>query len=364
MINLINFSQFTKIQRNNTTQIQPQKLNNNQYPNLRPLSADTISFSARTSTKPVDKNQATTISTKTRDAKKLVDKSNMGRRNVASDIRNEASYSYGLLKFNIDSLLEPLVMTHDRKNHPIDKIEYRLKSESSIMEKSCQRNLRTKKCIKEKLTDIIGARVILGDATEGGGNQVIDRLIKGVKENKIKIIEIENYRPNSKYQYASQAKLNTLAKISKEKGVWNFRNIQQNTASGYMAIHMLVELKDGFVGELQIIGKDVARLKDIEDLCYKAMDNKNIPKKYSNIDTIFKETGLRSSGDNENIELKHAFMEYTKDAYVHEREKEPTNPANSEFLHIPSDSIIPQELDFNNLFMQKSKADREHQKKN
>ena len=54
------------------------------------------------------------------------------------------------------------------------------------MEKACQKNMRTKKSIKEGLTDIIGARVILGDASEGGGNQVVDRLIKGVKENKIK----------------------------------------------------------------------------------------------------------------------------------------------------------------------------------
>ena len=249
MINLLNFNPIAKTQILNKSQ--SQQANKNQYPNLKPLSADTISFSARTSSKPiVPAGKAETKKTKSRDAKKLVDKSNMGSRNVAADIRKEAKYSFGLFKYNIDSLLTPLVVTHDRKNHPIDKIEYRIKSERSIMEKACQKNMRTKKSIKEGLTDIIGARVILGDASEGGGNQVVDRLIKGVKENKIKIIEIEHYRPNTKYQYASQSKLNTLAKVSKEKGVWNFKNTMQETASGYMAIHMLIELKDGFVGEL------------------------------------------------------------------------------------------------------------------
>ena len=89
--------------------------------------------------------------TKSRDAKKLVDKSNMGSRNVAADIRKEAKYSFGLFKYNIDSLLTPLVVTHDRKNHPIDKIEYRIKSERSIMEKACQKNMRTKKEYKRRL---------------------------------------------------------------------------------------------------------------------------------------------------------------------------------------------------------------------
>ena len=92
------------------------------------------------------------------------------------------------------------------------------------------------------------------------------------------------------------------------------------------------------------------------------MDNKNIPPKYADIDKVFKQTGLRSSGDNENIELKQAFMDYTKAAYIHEREKEPSNNENSEFLYIPADSIIPKELDFNELAMMKAKADREHKK--
>ena len=161
MISLINFNQIAKTQIFNKNQTQ--QSNKNQYPNLRPLSADTISFSARTSSKPIiSKEDAVEKTPKSRDSKKLVDKSNMGSRNVAANIIKDAKYSFGLFKYNIDSLLSPLVVTHDRKNHPIDKIEYRIKSERSIMEKACQKNMRTKKSIKEGLTDIIGARVILG----------------------------------------------------------------------------------------------------------------------------------------------------------------------------------------------------------
>ena len=53
---------------------------------------------------------------------------------------------------------------------------------------------------------------------------------------------------------------------------------------GYNAIHMTVKFQPNKYGEtyaeIQIMGSDIAALKDVEDLTYKIRCNKAIQKKY------------------------------------------------------------------------------------
>ncbi len=46
--------------------------------------------------------------------------------------------------------------------------------------------------------------------------------------------------------------------------------------SGYTATHIVFEMNNGIDAEIQILGRGVARVKEIEDICYKGLQGKAI----------------------------------------------------------------------------------------
>ena len=221
------------------------------------------------------------------------------------------------------------------------------------------------------MTDIVGARIVLADSREKAVDKVIDCFTQAVKDNKLTITCIENYRPEpeldkhdnpiEKYDYASAKALKRLHSACMETYP-NARKIDESRPSGYMAIHLNVLLPNGFTGEIQIMGRDVEDLKNIEDLCYKVKSNKAIAKKYAPIKEI-----LESLKNENNTTLRNKFTEYTRLAYIEQRRKEPLKPGKKpgapEFLPIPEKfDFIPAEMDFNNLYKLKQKCDRKKTK--
>ena len=122
-----------------------------------------------------------------------------------------------------------------------------------------------------------------------------------------------------------------------------------------MAIHINVNLDNpifknyngvfsGYSGEIQIIGRDVAQLKKVEDLCYKFKDKKNaVNVAYK----PFKEYFLKHYKD----DAVQAFDDYTYDLYLAQRGISSKRRA----MAFPSiDELgyagkVPKELDFNKL---------------
>ena len=226
---------------------------------------------------------------------------------------------------------------------------------------------QSKEGVKHYANDIVGARIILRDSDPVNTGKVIDALKEAVANKELKIISIDNNIPDpeklpyakslSSYAYATDAQLNSLAN---EAGI---KADPIPSKSGYLAIHIDVDLSDykfskinrsfdGYQGEIQIIGRDVAQLKEIEDLCYKLKDNKNaIKSEYLPFKTHFQKYYT-----NEN---KKAFNDYTYALYLAQRSVE-YSPKHNTFPTLQLlgfDDLLPPELDFNYLKAIKDKCD-------
>ena len=223
--------------------------------------------------------------------------------------------------------------------------------------------------IKYYANDIVGARIILRDNDASNTTKVIDALKQAVIDNALKITSIENNLPAeyklsegdsiSNYLYAKDPSLRSLALAA------DTVLDRKPSKSGYTAIHINLDLSnselakinpnfDGYQGEIQIIGRDVAQLKEVEDLCYKLKDNKNtIREEY----LPFKELFLKFYKG----ETKKHFDDYTYSLYllqrrldiVHRRSVFPT------LSQMGYDRLIPSELDFNSLQKLKELCDVE-----
>ena len=125
----------------------------------------------------------------------------------------------------------------------------------------------------------------------------------------------------------------------------------EDIPTGYMAIHLLTKLPNGFTGEIQILGTDIADLKEVEDLCYKVKSGKSIDKKYESIKKI-----LKPLTNKDDLLLRREFNKYTRNAYIYQREMPPDSSSETMFLPIPK--YLPQELDFNNIYKVMRECDK------
>jgi len=222
--------------------------------------------------------------------------------------------------------------------------------------------------IKHYANDIIGARIILNDS-KAAAQKVIDALKKAAEDGVLNITSIENYIPDAKklpegekisdYEYLPARKIRNAAKAV------NADYIVQASKSGYIAIHINLDLsgtrfesqkneRNGYQGEIQIIGRNVEELKDVEDLCYKLKDEKSaFPKKYKPFKDYFNKYFKEQ-------EVKDAFNEYTYKLYLAQRKKARTKK-NGAFVfptlkEMGFDKKLPPELDFNNLLKKKQEC--------
>ena len=286
--------------------------------------------------------------------------------NTALKIHEDALVAQNYLHKQLDSILGDMVRPKSGKgalSRPIDIIRYRTKSAKSIREKAGARKLYNTKEIKENLTDIIGARIVMADANIKSVNEVMDRLTNAVNKDHLKVLEIENYRPDpllddegnvkKVYDYASPRALGNLRDACLNKGI-DIHKRDEDIPSGYMAIHMLGPLPNGFTGEIQLMGKDVEALKEVEDTCYKVKNGKHLEKQYAPVEKM-----LKPLANKEDTILRKGYMDYTRQAYLAQRAKEPRRSKQKDytFMHIPESlDYIPPQLDFNNIYAEMKKC--------
>ena len=245
----------------------------------------------------------------------------------------------------------------DRALAPMPKgLSIRVKKPPSICEKTASLGVANKNEIKDEMGDIIGARLVIRDASKA--DEVLKKLIEGVKSNDIKIFEIENYRPEAKYSYFSKKQLDSLEKICNKMRTNGVTRTEKSLPSGYTALHLSVYLPNDFKGEIQILGIDVERVKELEDLLYKLKNNKSLDPKYKVIEEQFKEL-------KKNKPLQRAITSYSKEQYITAREKEPY-PSKSKRpkKFLPAPNYVPPEYDFNNIWKMKTNCDYKTSKAN
>lgn len=390
MLKIFNLNSFlTQNTNNNQQKYQKNPLSDFSFKgsNLAPLKQDTISFGAkkRFSSEEIAKriglrteNDNIKMQTRSLDDKRLKSKERTISNGLANVISEEAKSDTKALKGKLTKITKNLMSQKGElctKDRPIYALEFRTKEGNSIREKASQKKLTSKEQVKRQLTDIIGARIILGDGMLGGGNLVISKLTEAVNEGKLKVIEVENHVPaDKKYQYASQTVLRQLAKASSDKyGIECAERITVN-ASGYPAIHMLVEFPDGYIGEIQILGHDVAIFKDLEDVPHKVLLGKSVDSKYDKIKELLSpmialDGDLNTPENIKRAKLRSEYSAYTAAAYKHERTKGPVGKKSAAHM-IPTFYTIEEfkktqkrkihlkpEWDFNNLYRLKTQAD-------
>lgn len=222
--------------------------------------------------------------------------------------------------------------------------------------------------IKHYAQDIVGARILLRESDPDYTRIVINALKDAVDAGALKITSIENNIPSpakmppdkslSDYIYATEPQLLKLANAADAPLLTN------QSKSGYLAIHINVDLSnsklfantpyDGYRGEIQIIGKDVEKLKDVEDLCYKCKDNKKA------IHTAYKDFLAHFNKYYQGDAVKQAFEDYTYALYLYQKAIPAGSQRRKDFPSLKElgfDKTVPPELDFNELARIKKQGD-------
>lgn len=323
---------------NNLTNNHTSQLKANAFPATKPLPYDSVSFKGG--------------------EKHMNSRSNAVTHGLAQQIYAEAEpvmrdFNSKLLKY-----FGPLIANEGHPDRPLaykKGLSVRIKTPASICEKTASLGLKNKNEIKEELGDIIGARLVLRDSTQT--DEVLKKLIEGVKNNDIKIFEIENYRPEPKYAYFSKKQLDNLEKVCNKMRTNGVTRAETSIPSGYTAVHFSVYLNDGFKGEIQLMGIDVEQVKEIEDMLYKLKNNKSLTPKYKIIEEHLKE--LKT-----NKPLQRAITAYSKEQYIAARQREPygiKSKRATKFL--PAPAYVPPEYDFNTLYRMKTTCDYKYGEK-
>lgn len=324
---------------------------------LAPLEHDMVSFSG-------NKKSETAIS---KTSSKKIDKTNRPNLAAAAKVYTEADEAFYQFRYMLSQLFSVPVIelngvsykermriaAETNRDKPILMITARRKTPNSIAEKMSSMKLKSAAEAQDKMHDVIGARIILSGNSQKEGDFVISKITEAVKANKLKINEIKIHGQNdSKLQYASNRKINSLVTACSNKNQ-DITLKKSQRDSGYIAIHLIIDgLPDNYKGEIQIMGYEVAKFKELEDLCYKCHSEKNINQKYKSLKKDFAPLKKDKA-------MMAQFLEYTKRAYKRERLKTGEEKGMyQEFLPIPDDlKLIPKNLDFNEIAKRKKIID-------
>ncbi len=313
----------------------PQENNFYTYKNLAVLKQDTVSFQAGAKVLP-------------KGAKRL-------NKKIGIDITKMIEKPFKKFDYRLREAFGPLVATEKNPNLPIAKIETRIKSPESIAEKGGCRDAKSIVEVTEKIDDLMGGRLEMRDVSRDSIQQIIDILEEQVNKGIFNVIEIESYYAEPNLAYLNDRMLTSLVKTC-EKKLGAIPVKHQKHPSGYHGVHFTIRMPkdcDNAKAEIQLLGKDTADLKYANDPVYKVLCNKAIQKKYAPIAKIL----APLKGDDET--LKNAFLDYTRQAYKHQRRRKSVpfgeNKMPPEFLDIPW--FLPKELDYKNIYMEMKKCD-------
>lgn len=211
--------------------------------------------------------------------------------------------------------------------------------------------------VMPQLKDAIGVRVILKNGNDTEMDEVINKLATAVKNNELRILEVENYRGKSGIPYLSDhqfEKLSEATKLSQEHPA--ARGPEEIKKSGYTCVQMIVEFKNGVIGELQIRGPQVHRIAQAEHLAYDLRRSKgnSIPASYPEHIRIKMEK-LKTILTGFNSEQHADYLDYLTKQYNHGRAMEigidmPEQPLPDSLRDYP-------ELDMQNLITLQAEID-------
>lgn len=211
-------------------------------------------------------------------------------------------------------------MPENNKKPLIAYVAGRAKEPGSIQEKSAvlESNGIPASSIADVLrnmTDLNGTKAVMVDGSRVSTHRVLSILLKRIQSGFVYLEEVEVKRPSAaknlkgkdkyKYDYEEPSKLAQFVSDAEESmgTKVNFPEAAY-TKANYPAIHMLLRLpgqKRAF--EFQITGYNVAVFKDLDDILFKILNNKNVDPEYKPIVDILQTILLTKE---ENGILKYA----------------------------------------------------------
>lgn len=277
--------------------------NNQQSSNLAPLARDTVSFGALRGDKILNPNAF------------ISDTKGVLNVEMACSLERNAHTAIQYLENTLQRYLGKLISSNE-SDRPIQALQFRVKEGKEIFKKGVATSDKkdvTIECLddlKGLVEDIIGGRIIIRDDSKAAVKKVLGALGKAVQDGKLHITQIENYRPiiddvpedivrryrkdlgidlspkqlkemqkRGFFDYAAPSDMNEFKRICRTRcRELDFQ--EHDLPSGYQAIHLRVSLPNGYTGEIQLMGRDVERFKDIEDVYYKAKCGKLDADKY------------------------------------------------------------------------------------
>lgn len=323
------------------------------YPSLKPLAQDTVSFGNKKIITAA-KNTVVDVS-----KKKVSDFWDPESANFDDIIKLCGSFKEPLKKFvwDLRQALKPYVSTEANPYNAIvagkKGIYGRVKSPYSAAIKANDRKLFDIEQIKT-MGDVGAARIVLRTGDQSETAKVFLGLREMLKKG-YKVLEIENYRISPKESYVSQKTLNSFEAFCKKYNQYvpiNSRSLENN----YTAIHISFELPDGKIIELQIMGKDVEHVKEVEDFFYKYRCNKKFDEKYAPIQEIFDRLMPKLDAFQQ-----ETLARYIKDSYANAKQippKAPKQKTNTVKSFLPFPYSLPQELSFENLYREMIKCNK------
>lgn len=252
----------------------------------------------------------------------------------------------------------------------------RLKGIRSIREKATTNGWATMDAILQHMDDISGLCFVLNNSK--AFPEVIKRFKQMLQDREIEVTQVEYHRRAPKYKknqivesYESfkpndiQRLRDDINKIQKPtKKIW----FDVDSRSGYSGLHSVLRTKDDETSELQIMVKNIATDKNIENLLYKIRNGKAIDPKYEIVARYL--TALKPIGENAAPEeirvhdaLDVAMTKYTQDAYTqaiitpYSDSFEPLRVENSDVLNKKEKKLIAKyDLNKINDLMQRSET--------
>ncbi len=248
----------------------------------------------------------------------------------------------------VENTFNDLVANEKYPKNPLTEISCRLKSETSIAEKTGSRKWVNADEIVKHMTDLIGAKLVLRDSNKAKVDAVLDRFIPLIKSGKLELLEIENKRPieikglegsqAAQYDYASLEFLKKMTQIQND--IWKKGGKKQKvktrleddfTDANYCAIHFLFRLpgKTPATFELQVLGNNVNEAKHIDDIVWKKLNGKNSADSNPDFDKLFepfvnKKFFAEEPNAKEIVdEAKAKFNKYRSEVFLVQRKKEP-----------------------------------------
>lgn len=358
--------------------------------NLKPLACDTVSFGKKEKQGNYIDDEALMVA--------------IHNDEICAQLHRDAQDAKQYLHNAILKYFGDYICDKDNPEGIIEPLQSRVKTPGSIKEKVVKRLAKTllpkqdqnerlkpylttfnpfsKEGIKENIRDVAGCRVVVKDAFGNTMDTIVDELCTLIREEEMIIEEIENHVSKDKgvTPYFTETQLRKIKQavneVRRANSLPTIDIKETDFGTGYMALHLDVDTtnigrrKDnrGFYTELQILGSDVAMLKDIEDLCYKLKDNKSIKQNHPSFTPFekFFQEAYTNTEDYPNIVEK--YQEYTKKAYQAQRNRRPhgnsvTDDTKNWAYSYPTieecglKGEIPPILDFNNLARLKRDCD-------